>query len=241
MRVRTCTTKRFVPWTPERVFAVRAGLPERYQAMPDVGAGCGLRQGEIFGLGPDGFDFDTDTLHVIRQIKLVKNVPVFAPPKAGKLRDVPLPRAVANSAKIHMETFTPVKITLPWLEPGGKLVTHEVLFTTGEGTAVRRENFNVYAWKPALVSAGVIPPRQRGQRHTASREDGMHALRHFYASLLLHAGESIKAVSEYLGHADPGFTLRVYAHLMPQSRERTSRAVDELFAHDHGPGTAQAA
>ncbi|BCJ33337.1 hypothetical protein Athai_08400 [Actinocatenispora thailandica] len=32
----------------------------------------------------------------------------------------------------------------------------------------------------------------------------MHALRHFYASVLLDAGESIKALSSYLGHADGG-------------------------------------
>jgi hypothetical protein len=35
----------------------------------------------------------------------------------------------------------------------------------------------------------------------------MHALRHFYASVLLDAGESIKALSEYLGHSDPGLTV----------------------------------
>jgi integrase len=46
----------------------------------------------------------------------------------------------------------------------------------------------------------------------------MHALRHFYASVLLDAGESIKAVSEYLGHSDPGFTLRTYTHLLPKQR-----------------------
>lgn len=53
----------------------------------------------------------------------------------------------------------------------------------------------------------------------------MHALRHFYASVL-DAGESIKAVSQYLGHTDPALTLRVYAHLMPTSRERTRAAID---------------
>ncbi|MET7666830.1 tyrosine-type recombinase/integrase [Micromonospora luteifusca] len=58
---------------------------------------------------------------------------------------------------------------------------------------------------------------------------GMHALRHFYASSLLDAGESIKALASYLGHADPGFTLRVYTHLMPASEERTRRAIDDLF------------
>jgi integrase len=57
----------------------------------------------------------------------------------------------------------------------------------------------------------------------------MHALRHFYASALLDAGESIKTVAAYLGHSDPGFTLRVYTHLMPASEERTRKAVDELF------------
>lgn len=48
--------------------------------------------------------------------------------------------------------------------------------------------------------------------------------------MLLDAGESIKAVSEYLGHADAGFTLRTYTHLMPSSAERTMRAVDDAFA-----------
>lgn len=44
--------------------------------------------------------------------------------------------------------------------------------------------------------------------------------------MLLDGGESIKAVSKYLGHSDPGFTLRVYTHLMPSSDERTRRLVD---------------
>lgn len=55
------------------------------------------------------------------------------------------------------------------------------------------------------------------------RENGCHALRHFFASTALHEGETIKAVSEYLGHADPGSTLRTYTHLMEGSSERTRR------------------
>jgi integrase len=50
--------------------------------------------------------------------------------------------------------------------------------------------------------------------------------------VLLDGGESIKAVSEYLGHADPGFTLRVYTHLMPSSEERTRRLIDAAVAWD---------
>jgi hypothetical protein len=59
----------------------------------------------------------------------------------------------------------------------------------------------------------------------------MHVLRHTYASVLLDAGESIKALSLYLGHADPGFTLRVYTHLLPASEDRTRRAIDRAFAY----------
>ncbi|MFN2479212.1 MAG: hypothetical protein ABR615_08590, partial [Pseudonocardiaceae bacterium] len=72
----------------------------------------------------------------------------------------------------------------------------------------------------ALRRAGVPKPK---------RAEGFHALRHFYASVLLDGRESIKARSEYLGHADPGFTLRTYMHLMPSSAERTHRAVDSVF------------
>jgi integrase len=57
----------------------------------------------------------------------------------------------------------------------------------------------------------------------------MHALRHFYASVLLDGGESIKALSEYLGHHDAGFTLRTYTHLMPSSQERTLNTVSTVF------------
>ncbi|MEP7023048.1 MAG: tyrosine-type recombinase/integrase [Actinomycetota bacterium] len=71
----------------------------------------------------------------------------------------------------------------------------------------------------------------------------MHALRHFYASVLLDAGENIKALAEYLGHSDPGFTLRTYTHLMPNSPARTRRAIDRVFQNGNtaadGPSTAQ--
>ncbi|MGW1063325.1 tyrosine-type recombinase/integrase [Streptomyces aureus] len=61
----------------------------------------------------------------------------------------------------------------------------------------------------------------------------------------LDAGENIKALSLYLGHSDPGFTLRVYTHLMPSSETRTRKAISAMYraaghAHD-GPETAQAA
>ncbi len=85
----------------------------------------------------------------------------------------------------------------------------------------------------ALAAVGVIPPRERGAKYLqAAPEDGMHALRHAYASVLSDAGESIKALSEYLGHSDPGFTLRTYTHLLPSSKTRARSAIDAAFADE---------
>ncbi|MFD4143799.1 tyrosine-type recombinase/integrase [Streptomyces sp. NPDC058572] len=225
--------RRVTPWLPERVLAVRGALPERFQPAVDAAGGCGLRQGEVFGLAEDALNFRGRTLHVVRQVKLIRGRPVFAPPKCDKERDVPLPAIVADALRAHLKQYAPVKVTLPWKTLDGPEQTHALVFTGARGTAVRRKDFNVRCWKPALVTAGVLPEPGEGESPTAAREHGMHALRHFYASVLLEAGESVKAVSEYLGHADPAMTLRVYAHLMPSSKERTRKAIDAAFkGHD---------
>lgn len=238
--------RKLKPWTRERVLAVREGLPEQYRTTADVGAGCGLRQGEIFGLAVDEIDFLGGIVHVVRQVKMVGSHLVFAPPKGGKLRDVPLPDAVSYVLAEHITRRPPIEVTLPWKTPDGPPVTATLLFYSRERKALNRNYFNMYLWKPALVSAGVIPKRLPGERFKESREHGMHALRHYYASVLLDAGENIKALAEYLGHADPGFTLRTYTHLMPNSQDRARKAIDEAFGAasdddgDDGEATAAA-
>jgi hypothetical protein len=49
----------------------------------------------------------------------------------------------------------------------------------------------------------------------------------------LAGGVSIKELAEYLGHADPAFTLRVYAHLLPSSHDRARAVIDERFTRMH--------
>jgi transposase len=70
----------------------------------------------------------------------------------------------------------------------------------------------VLLWHPARAKAGV----------PEAHDNGMHALRHFFASVVLDGGASIRAVAEWLGHEDPGFTLRVYAHLLPKRRRQAA-------------------
>ncbi|MFE9256232.1 tyrosine-type recombinase/integrase [Streptomyces sp. NPDC006879] len=236
---------RVTPWTQAQVFAVRAALPERFQATVDAGAGCGLRQGEIFGLTAEQLDTENGWIAVEHQLKRIRGKFVFAPPKGDKVRDVPLPSAVADALRAHIDAYPSIDVTLPWRTPDGPPVTKRLIFSGSRGEHVRVSYFDDFMWKPALVAAGIIPPPEEGKRHACARQHGMHALRHFYASVLLDAGESIRALKEYLGHSDPGFTLRTYTHLMPSSEGRTRKAVNRLYQgpgnHDHGPDTAQAA
>jgi integrase len=213
--------RKITPWTVEQLDVVRAALPARYAAMIDVGAGLGLRQGEIFGLSVADVDFLRRVVHVRRQVKIVDDALVYALPKGGKERDVPLPDTIALRLSAHLQAFPPTGVTLPWETPDGKPVEVRLIFTRSNGKAIARNNFNLSVWKPARLAAGVED----------SRDNGMHVLRHTYASALLEDGVSIKALADYLGHADPGFTLRTYTHLMPTTEDRARQAIDRALGN----------
>ena len=56
-----------------------------------------------------------------------------------------------------------------------------------------------------------------------------HSLRHYYASLLIRHGESVKTVQARLGHKTAAETLDTYAHLWPDGDDRTREAVDAVL------------
>ena len=212
--------RKITPWTVEQVAAVRVHLPTQYRIALDLAVGLGLRQGEVFGLSPDDVDFLRGTVQVQRQVKLLAgNRLLLGLPKGNKTRSVPLPSALRDLLAVHLAERPSRSVTLPWRELDARPVTVGLVLTSRERRALNRNHFNEYVWRKAVQSAGL----------PAGRENGMHALRHHYASVLLDAGESIKAVSSFLGHADAGFTLRTYTHLLPSSDERTRQAVDAAF------------
>jgi integrase len=230
-------------WPKQTVASVRRCLPDRYRITIDLGVGAGLRQGEALAFSPD--DIDEDVIHVTRQIVWVDNRLAFAPPKGNKERDAPCPPELAAAVKAHMAQFEPLSVTLPWLDPDRPNLPWEkrpqktvrLLVTTArvmkQSTgAVNRNSFDDKVWKPALVAAGVIPkpevtviPRQglrtlRRVKWEMPREDGFHATRHTFASVVLHAGETVQKLADWLGHSDPAFTYRTYAHFLPESGEK---------------------
>ncbi|MGH3881504.1 MAG: tyrosine-type recombinase/integrase [Actinophytocola sp.] len=223
--------RKIVPWPEEKMWAIRAALPEIYRIAIPLGAGLGLRQMELLAQSPEDIDRDRGEVNVVRQIKWIDKAPVFAPPKGGKPRVVPIGEGVLAAVDEHMATFEPVTVTLPWLTPGGAPETVRLLINKAAdgrqrynaGVRARLwsgDGFHTGVWRPAFTRAGLAYMKQW---------DGMHALRHLFASLMLEQGVSIKELSEYLGHHDPAFTLRIYTHMMPSSHQRARLASDKVF------------
>jgi len=85
------------------------------------------------------------------------------------------------------------------------------------GSPLRRSRFSERVWRPAATAVGLVPGV------------GFHALRHYYASLLIRHGESVKVVQARLGHASAVETLDTYSHLWPDSDDRTREAVEDVL------------
>jgi integrase len=220
--------RKVVPWPADRVAAVRLELAERYRELVTTAAGLGLRQGELFGLAVEDVDFLRGVVHVRRQVKPLDNRLVFALPKRGKQRDVPLPTSVAMRLSAHLQAFPAAEVTLPWRTPDGKPTGAHLFFTSGAGNAINRKTFMRHTWWPAVERAGA----------PGGRENGCHALRHYFASVVLDGGASVRDLADWLGHEDPGFTLRVYAHMLPAGDTRMREAIDRAFSEQPAAAAA---
>jgi integrase len=78
-----------------------------------------------------------------------------------------------------------------------------LVFTTTTGRQINRSNL----WRDVLRPAG-----ERAGLPWVS----FHTFRHTCGSLLFSAGKNVKRVQTWLGHSDPGFTVRTYIHLMDE-------------------------
>jgi integrase len=100
-------------------------------------------------------------------------------------RDIPLSPGMARRLKIAR----------------GSQAAAERVFTSPQGFPLSDGNLRRRVLAPAVEAAGLPWVT-------------FHTFRHTCASLLFEAGRDVKQVSEWLGHADAGFTLKVYVHLM---------------------------
>jgi integrase len=137
---------------------------------------------------------------------------------------VPLPQVVVDALAAHLAAFPAARVDLldATHRPEPKRRPTKLVFTSAGGRPLRRTRFSD-VWRPAAAAAGL------GAGVT------FHDLRHYYASLLIRHGESVKVVQRRLGHKSAVETLDTYSHLWPDSEDRTREAVDEVLGRVAAP------
>ncbi|WP_370421988.1 tyrosine-type recombinase/integrase [Streptomyces sp. QH1-20] len=222
-------------WHPAVLRRVIEAISPRHRIAVVLGAGAGLRQGEVFGLAVEDLDFEQKLIHVRRQVQMIGSRLFFKLPKGEKTRVVPMAAGVEAELRAYVAHYAPVMVELPWgKHTAEETASHRLVLTTTYGRANNFNTWNVRIWKPALVAAGVIPPSPAGSRpweFVKSRKHGFHITRHTYASSVLQGGEDVVTLSHWLGHETATITFEYYAHFIPQSGQRGSLAVDRLLGY----------
>jgi integrase len=161
--------------------------PQDWRLFFEFLAHTGLRISEAIGVTWAHLDFgDSPRVKVREQFYRGKRRKL----KSGKgRRDVPLSPAMADHLlSLRRDSYRG--------EDGP-------VFASQTGTELMASNLSRRVLKPAGGSVGL-------------GWISFHTFRHTCASLLFEAGRNVKQVQEWLGHADPGFTLRTYVHLMDE-------------------------
>lgn len=220
-----------VPLEPEAVNALVAAAPERYRVAVLLAAASGLRHGEVFGL-------EVEHINLLRRRVLVaqqlvgpdRGVPYIGGPKTHEShRSVPLAQAAVDALAAHLAQFPPREVQVEDCTDPQKAVERSarLVCVSERSEAIRRGSW-AKVWARTVKRANItLEAAGSGVRVT----DGttMHDLRHFYASLLIAAGQSPKTVQVRLGHAKPSITLNTYTHLWPKEEDATAAVVESAL------------
>ena len=121
-------------------------------------------------------------------------------------------------------------------EPGG---LEQLLDAVGQGVLVLDEQDRVVHASARLGKASRWNEIWNRAASAAALPPGTtpHDLRHYYASLLIAKGASVKAVQTMLRHKTANETLNTYAHLWPEDNSLVRRAVDSELSSVVGLGS----
>lgn len=163
---------------------------------------CGLRRGELLGLQWRDIDYAQSLLHIRRQRILVDGVVYERPPKSrAGIRDIPLPREIANALQAHRRR-----------QIAGKLSNYVFADATG-----------------APISARTIAKQHNlAIQRACVRHIPLHGMRHTMASLAAASGASIKVMQGILGHATFSVTADIYTHVDLAEQRRAITGITSL-------------
>jgi integrase len=193
-----------IPMTTEQVWGVADRIGPRYQGLILLAAATGMRSAELRGLTADRI-LPGNPVRIRIDRQLSATTPAWETPKSDTSgRTVTIDTHAVDMLAWHMYRVPP--------HPSG------LIFTTPSG-------------KPVHASMISRELRDIAEVMHLPERFGLHAFRHYHASLLIAAGLSPTAVAARLGHASPALTLRVYSHLWMDDEDRARDAIErQLWA-----------
>lgn len=199
-------------WTPDELSAfLDAAQDHELYPLFRLVALTGIRRGEACGLRWPDVDLIAQIVHVRRTLAVVNGTPRVEPPKSRRSRRViDIDDQTADILRLHREQQRELAAEL-----GESWQDSDHVFTTVIGTPQHPDNVGKLFAK--LVDSLEIKPLR------------LHGLRHTHATHLLAAGINARVVSERLGHADVGFTLQVYGHVLPGQQREAADAAARLL------------
>jgi integrase len=201
-------------WTQEelRSFA-QATSDHRWAAIWALMITTGMRRGEVLGLRWSDIDLDTGSATIrSTRIRYGTTVDRSTPKTASGNRTI----ALGPSVRASLRTWRKTQMEERMLMGDGWQNDDNLVVTLADGRAPNPESFsNLF---------------QNLTRRAGLRTIRLHDLRHSYATAALASGIPVKVVSQRLGHADVGVTLKVYAHVLPGDDIHAASAADNLLS-----------
>ena len=160
----------------------------------------GMRRGEVLGLRWSDIDLGNARLSIRQTLISISYQVQFSTPKTHQARVVDLDLKTVD----HLRQKRPDAAT-----------EEDLVFVDESGNSHHPDTVS-RSFRAAARSAGVPAIR-------------FHDLRHTHATLSLQAGIPLKVISERLGHRDPAFTLRQYAHSLPGMQAKAAKRFAALI------------
>lgn len=178
----------------------------RLEAAWRIAAMTGMRRGEVLGLRWKDIDFDAARVSVRQTLVSVSYRVMVSTPKNHRARVIDLDPDTNQLLKAHRGAQR-----LDREESGADYQDSDLVFCMEDGTWLHPDSFSQAFGR--LVASTTLP-RIR-----------LHDLRHTHATIALKAGVPIKVISERLGHENPAFTMKQYAHVIPGMQADAARVV----------------
>jgi integrase len=202
-------------WTSETITKFLESIKDnQYYPVLHTLIYTGMRRSELLGLRWKDVDLEKGFLRVNQSMhQLAKGQFDFEPPKtaAGK-RPIPLHAEAVKVLEEHKARIIELRTYLGMPELSGD----DLVFTRLPSFEPIRPDTLTHTWT-ILVNRSGLP------------YINLHSARHTFASVLLGLDVNIKTIQEILGHSNPATTMRIYAHVKPQTHRDATQAFGDAL------------